>query len=178
MLNIKKGQFASPAVALAAAAKARAASPGVHVMLTERGTTFGHGGLVVDVPALEDMRTTGAMVVMDATHAAQAPPVGGQGGEGRLSTGGDLKKVRALARAAVAAGVDAVFLEVFDYEYGSGDAVPPCDPQVQMPLDGLEDFLEELMEIARASRAERGWEVGAKERREEVQTGKLAGGNF
>lgn len=154
-LNLKKGQFASPSVILAAAAKARAANPDALLLITERGTTFGYGGLVVDIPALADLRAARAPVVMDATHAAQAPPT-----RSMTASGGDLRSVRALARAAVAAGVDGVFLEVYHGSGSDGQAPcdAPCDAALQMPIDELTPFLGELLEIARATKAERAWE--------------------
>ncbi|HLA41371.1 MAG TPA: 3-deoxy-8-phosphooctulonate synthase, partial [Candidatus Glassbacteria bacterium] len=105
VVNIKKGQFMSPELACLAAEKAvRSGSGGV--LLTERGTFFGYGDLVVDFRSLAVMAATGWPVVFDATHSVQQP-----GGAGR-SSGGRKEFIPLLARAAVAAGVDGIFLEV------------------------------------------------------------------
>ncbi|MCX7886824.1 MAG: 3-deoxy-8-phosphooctulonate synthase [Verrucomicrobiae bacterium] len=105
-VNIKKGQFMAPwdmrhAVAKAEKAGARA------IMVTERGTTFGYGNLVVDMRSLAIMRSFGWPVVFDATHSVQMP---GGGPAGKV-TGGDRAMAPVLARAAVAAGCDGIFLE-------------------------------------------------------------------
>jgi 2-dehydro-3-deoxyphosphooctonate aldolase (KDO 8-P synthase) len=109
-VNVKKGQFLSPDLMAHAVAKvlAGAEDAGVEpggVALTERGTSFGHGDLVVDMRGLAVMRRTGWPVVFDATHSVQRP-----GGLGSAS-GGDREMVPILVRAAVAAGVDGLFIE-------------------------------------------------------------------
>jgi 2-dehydro-3-deoxyphosphooctonate aldolase (KDO 8-P synthase) len=106
-VNIKKGQFMSPAEMANAVAKVKS-SGGGQVLLTERGTTFGYNDLVVDMRGLQIMRDTGCPVVFDGTHSVQQP-----GGLGDRS-GGAREFVPVLCRAAVAAGCDAVFLEVHD----------------------------------------------------------------
>lgn len=106
-VNVKKGQFLAPEDMAHPLAKLRAGgAPGV--LLTERGACFGYHRLVVDITGLPLMRALGAPVCMDATHAVQRPSAE----EGR--SGGDRRLVPFLARAAVAAGVDAIFLEVHD----------------------------------------------------------------
>ncbi len=103
-INVKKGQFLAPWDMVNVVAKFHA--KGNHqVLLTERGSTFGYNNLVVDLRSLELMREYG-LVVFDATHSVQLP-----GGVGDCS-GGDRRFVGTLARGAVAAGVDGVFLEV------------------------------------------------------------------
>jgi 2-dehydro-3-deoxyphosphooctonate aldolase (KDO 8-P synthase) len=102
-VNVKKGQFMAPEDMAHAVAKVRAAG-GRGVLLTERGTTFGYHDLVVDLRSLHVMRAH-APVVFDATHSVQTP--GGAGGR----SGGRRELVAPLARAAVAFGVDALFLE-------------------------------------------------------------------
>lgn len=102
-VNIKKGQFLAPEDMRFASDKARAAGA-MQVLVTERGTTFGYRDLVVDLRGLVTMRTF-APVVFDATHSVQIP--GGSGGR----SGGRREFVGPLARAAVAVGVDALFLE-------------------------------------------------------------------
>jgi len=104
-VNIKKGQFMSPASMKFAADKARSKGSG-GVILTERGTTFGYGALVVDFRSLVIMRTFGVPVIFDATHSVQSPS--GMGS----SSGGDRSFVLPLARAAAAVGVDGIFVEV------------------------------------------------------------------
>ncbi len=103
-VNIKKGQFLAPEDMAHAAAKV-AATGNRNILLTERGTFFGYRDLVADMRALPVMRAGGYPVVFDATHSVQRP--GGAGG----SSSGDARWVPVLARAAVAAGCDAVFTE-------------------------------------------------------------------
>jgi 2-dehydro-3-deoxyphosphooctonate aldolase (KDO 8-P synthase) len=106
-VNIKKGQFVSPHEILNAAEKV-ASTGNDKVLLTERGSSFGYNNLVVDMRGLEIMRESGYPVIFDATHSVQIP-----GGLGHAS-GGEPKFIPTLARAAVAAGVDGVFLEVHE----------------------------------------------------------------
>jgi 2-dehydro-3-deoxyphosphooctonate aldolase (KDO 8-P synthase) len=104
-VNIKKGQFVSPAEMKNAVDKVTSCGNG-KVMLTERGTFFGYGRLVNDMTAIADMRSLGCPVVFDATHSTQLP--------GRLgnASAGRPEMASVLARAAVAAGADGLFLEV------------------------------------------------------------------
>jgi 2-dehydro-3-deoxyphosphooctonate aldolase (KDO 8-P synthase) len=104
-VNVKKGQFLAPADTIGILGKLRAAGAQA-VLLTERGTSFGYGDLVVDMRSIPTMRGLGVPVVMDATHAVQRP-----GGLGHAS-GGEPRFIPTLARAAVASGADAVFTEV------------------------------------------------------------------
>jgi 2-dehydro-3-deoxyphosphooctonate aldolase (KDO 8-P synthase) len=104
-VNVKKGQFMAPWDMAHVVAKVTAAGPG-GVLLTERGTTFGYGRLVNDLRAIPQMQATGAPVVFDATHSVQLPSAG----PGVSS--GEREMVPYLAKAAVAAGCDALFLEV------------------------------------------------------------------
>jgi 2-dehydro-3-deoxyphosphooctonate aldolase (KDO 8-P synthase) len=106
-VNIKKGQFVSPHDILNAAEKV-ASTGNDKILLTERGSSFGYNNLVVDMRGLEIMRESGYPVIFDATHSVQIP-----GGLGHAS-GGEPKFIPTLARAAVAAGVDGVFLEVHE----------------------------------------------------------------
>ncbi len=106
-LNVKKGQFMAPWDMANVVAKV--SSDGASgVLLTERGTTFGYGRLVNDFRAIPQMQATGAPVVFDATHSVQLPSAGAGG----TVTGGERAMVPTLTRAAVAAGADALFLEV------------------------------------------------------------------
>ncbi len=106
-VNIKKGQFVSPNDIRNAAAKV-ASTGNNNILLTERGTSFGYNNLVVDMRGLAIMREFGWPVIFDATHSVQTP-----GGMGHAS-GGEPQFIATLARAAVAAGVDGVFLEVHE----------------------------------------------------------------
>ena len=106
-LNVKKGQFMAPWDMANVVAKVNDAGDG-GVLLTERGTTFGYGRLVNDFRAIPQMQATGAPVVFDATHSVQLPSAGAGG----TVTSGEREMVPYLARAAVAAGCDALFLEV------------------------------------------------------------------
>ncbi len=137
-VNVKKGQFLAPWDAKNIVEKLEGyAAHGI--MLTERGTSFGYNTLVVDMPGLETMRSFGHPVCFDATHSAQRP-----GGAGS-STGGVRESIPAMARAAVAVGVDALFLEVHpDPEHAQSDAA------TQWPLDKAADLLSTLASIRQA----------------------------
>ena len=106
-VNIKKGQFVSPYDIHNAADKV-ASTGNSNILLTERGSSFGYNNLVVDMRGLQIMRDSGWPVVFDATHSVQIP-----GGLGTAS-GGQPQFIPTLARAAVAAGVDGVFVEVHE----------------------------------------------------------------
>ncbi len=107
IVNIKKGQFVAPHDIHRAAEKV-ASTGNAQVVLTERGTSFGYNNLVVDMRGLKIMRNAGWPVVFDATHSVQLP-----GGAGAASSG-QPEFIEPLARAAVAAGVNGVFVEVHD----------------------------------------------------------------
>ncbi len=134
-VNLKKGQFAAPWDMQHAVAKVRAAGNG-GLMLTERGSSFGYNNLVVDMRSLPLMRELGCPVIFDATHSVQLP--GGAGG----SSGGQRRFVPTLARAAVAAGVDGLFMEV----HPEPDRAR-CDGPNSWPLDRVEELLRELLAI-------------------------------
>jgi len=104
VVNVKKGQFLAPWDMANVAAKI-ASTGNERILLTERGTSFGYNTLITDFRALPIMARTGYPVVFDATHSVQQP--GGQGG----SSGGERKFAPVLARAAVAVGCAAVFIE-------------------------------------------------------------------
>jgi 2-dehydro-3-deoxyphosphooctonate aldolase (KDO 8-P synthase) len=106
-VNIKKGQFLSPHDMKNAVEKIRSAG-NPKILLTERGTMFGYNNLVVDLRSVPIMKGFGCPVVIDASHSVQRP--GGQG----ASSGGERKFISLIAKAAVAAGADGVFLEVHD----------------------------------------------------------------
>ncbi len=132
-VNVKKGQFMAPLAMGTVVDKLRSAQA-AGVVLTERGTSFGHGDLVVDYRGLPTMRALGVPVCMDATHACQQPPTTGD------RTGGVRAMVPVLARAAVAVGVDALFLEVHP-----DPARAPCDGANMLALADLEPLLERLL---------------------------------
>jgi len=134
-VNIKKGQFMAPADMKQALLKA-SSTKNEKILLTERGSSFGYNNLVVDMRGIDIMKETGAPVVFDATHSVQIP-----GGQGTCS-GGDRQFVPLLARAAVAAGADAVFLEV----HPSPDNAL-CDGANSWPLNELEKLLLTLKKI-------------------------------
>ena len=106
-LNVKKGQFMAPWDMANVVAKVTSVSD-AGLLLTERGTTFGYGRLVNDFRAIPQMQATGSPVVFDATHSVQLPG----GGAGGKTTSGQREMIPTLARAAVAAGCDAIFVEV------------------------------------------------------------------
>lgn len=135
-INVKKGQFMAPNDMRYVVEKLQAAdAPGI--LLCERGTFFGYGRLVNDMQGLVVMRSLGVPVVFDATHSVQQP--GGLGG----ATGGNREFVWPLARAAVATGVDAVFLETHPNPDQS-----PSDGANMVPLADVERLLGQLRDIA------------------------------
>ncbi|MBW2305345.1 MAG: 3-deoxy-8-phosphooctulonate synthase [Deltaproteobacteria bacterium] len=136
-VNIKKGQFMNPADMRFIMEKAASAGDG-GVMLTERGTFFGYGNLVVDMRSLVIMRALGCPVVFDATHSVQLP--GGLGG----SSGGESQFIPLLARAAVSVGVDAVFIEVH-----KAPERALCDGANSLPLERFESLVQQLIFLNR-----------------------------
>ena len=139
-VNIKKGQFMAPWDMEQVIAKVRC-SGNEGVLVTERGVSFGYNNLVSDMRSLVIMRAFGAPVIFDATHSVQLP-----GGLGSAS-GGQREFVAPLARAAVATGVDAVFLEVHE----DPDAAL-CDGPNAFALEDLPGLLRTLCSIDRAVR--------------------------
>jgi len=144
-VNVKKAQFMAPADMRQVVAKAHDAAPRTEntVILTERGTSFGYNNLVVDMRSLAIMAETGCPVVFDATHSVQLP-----GGLGDRS-GGDRRFVPLLARAAVAAGIDGLFMET----HPDPDAALSDGPNA-WPLDRLEPLLRNLLALREAAQAE------------------------
>jgi 2-dehydro-3-deoxyphosphooctonate aldolase (KDO 8-P synthase) len=134
-VNIKKGQFLAPEDARNIVDKARAAGC-ERVMLTERGVSFGYHNLVVDMRSFPIMGGFGVPVVFDVTHSLQLP-----GGLGH-ATGGLSQYIEPLARAGVACGVDAVFMEVHEAPERA-----PSDGPNMLPLDRMSALLESLREI-------------------------------
>jgi 2-dehydro-3-deoxyphosphooctonate aldolase (KDO 8-P synthase) len=137
-VNIKKGQFLSPAEMQNVVDKARSTGND-SIMVCERGFTFGYNNLVSDMRSLSIMRATGCPVVFDATHSVQLP--GGQGG----ASGGQREFVPVLARAAVAAGVAGIFMETHPEP-----AKALSDGPNAWPLARMESLLMTLRELDRA----------------------------
>ena len=135
-INVKKGQFLAPWDMKNVAAKVTD-SGNTNVMLTERGTSFGYGRLVVDMAGLRDMAETGHPVVFDATHSVQRPGALGD------RTGGDRTLVPLLARAAVATGqVHGLFMET----HPDPDSSPSDGPNM-VRLEDMPSVLDELQAI-------------------------------
>jgi len=137
VINVKKGQFLAPWDMQNVVDKVLAAGND-GIILTERGVTFGYNNLVSDMRSLPIMRGMGYPVIFDATHSVQLP--GGQGG----SSGGQREFVEYLARAAVATGVDGVFMEVHE---DPDKAL--CDGPNMLSLDELPALLKQVQEIDR-----------------------------
>jgi len=141
-VNVKKGQFVAPRDMANVVEKVRA-SGSEDLLLTERGTSFGYNNLVVDFRGLPIMRGFGYPVIFDATHSVQLP-----GGEGNRS-GGERQYVQALARAAVAVGVDGLFMEIHeDPDRTMEDGRPLSDGPNMLRLDDLPRLLDEIRAIA------------------------------
>jgi 2-dehydro-3-deoxyphosphooctonate aldolase (KDO 8-P synthase) len=134
-VNVKKGQFLAPEDARNIVEKARAAG-GDRIMLTERGVSFGYNNLVVDMRSFPIMKEFGVPIVFDVTHSLQLP-----GGLGH-ATGGLSQYIEALARAGVACGVDAVFMEVHEAPERA-----PSDGPNMLPLARMEPLLFMLRDI-------------------------------
>jgi 2-dehydro-3-deoxyphosphooctonate aldolase (KDO 8-P synthase) len=139
-VNIKKGQFVSPWDMRHAVEKVRDAG-GKNIFLTERGSSFGYNNLVVDMRSLAIMREF-TPVVFDATHSVQLPSAGGKG---EAVSGGQPQFIPLLSRAAVAAGVDGVFMEVHD-----NPAEAKSDGANALDLKLLEGVLRELLAVRKA----------------------------
>lgn len=135
VINVKKGQFLAPGDMKNVVNKIREAG-NENILLTERGISFGYNNLVVDMRALPIMRSLGYPVVFDATHSVQLP-----GGAG-TSSGGQREFVTYLTRAAVAVGIDALFMEVHD-----NPAEALSDGPNMLYIDQLEDLLKDVLAI-------------------------------
>ena len=143
-VNVKKGQFLAPWDMRNVLGKI-VESGNRNVLLTERGASFGYNALVSDMRALPILAEMGAPVVFDATHSVQQP--GGQG----TSSGGDRRYVPVLARAAVAVGVAAVFIETHE----DPDSAPSDGPNM-VPLAEMEGLLEQLIAFDRLRKSRSG----------------------
>jgi 2-dehydro-3-deoxyphosphooctonate aldolase (KDO 8-P synthase) len=133
-VNIKKGQFLSPWDMQNVVEKAKEASGSAHIMVCERGASFGYNNLVSDMRSLAVMRNTGCPVVFDATHSVQLP-----GGQGTVS-GGQREFVPVLARAAVAVGISGLFMETHP-----NPSKAMSDGPNAFPLGHLKGLLKTLM---------------------------------
>lgn len=134
-VNVKKGQFLAPWDMAQVVGKLEAAGSN-KILLTERGSSFGYNTLVVDFRALPQLQALGYPVIFDATHSVQMP--GGQG----ESSGGQRQFVPHLARAALAVGVDALFMEVHEHPEQA-----LSDGPNMVPLDRLEALLADLLRL-------------------------------
>lgn len=134
-VNVKKGQFLAPHDTKNIVTKLQEAG-GAKILLTERGASFGYNNLVVDFRSFPIMRSFGVPVVYDVTHSLQLP-----GGLGE-KTGGQPEYIEIMARAGVAAGVDAVFMEVHQ-----NPSIAPSDGANMLPLERFENILVKLKQI-------------------------------
>lgn len=137
-VNVKKGQFLSPAAMKFAVEKIKQ-SGNNKIMLTERGTTFGYHDLVVDFRGIPEMKSFGTPVVLDVTHSLQQPNT-----ESGI-TGGKPHLIETMAKAGVAAGADGIFIETHP-----NPALAKSDGANMLPLAQLEGLLEKLIKIRRA----------------------------
>ncbi|MBD3335160.1 MAG: 3-deoxy-8-phosphooctulonate synthase [Candidatus Eisenbacteria bacterium] len=140
-INVKKGQFLAPEDMGEAVAKIRDVRSDAEVLVTERGASFGYRNLVVDMRSIVILRGLPALTVYDVTHSLQHP---GQGGDRRFAA--------PLARAALAAGAQGLFMEVHP-----DPAAALSDPTTQLPLDAVPPLLDQLAALHRTIA---GWESG------------------
>ena len=146
-LHIKKGQFLAPWDAKNIVSKVREATDGGDItVLCERGASFGYNNLIVDMLGIGEMKKLGVPVTIDATHAVQLP--GADPRTGGASTGGRRDGVAVIAKAAVAAGADGVFLE---FHPDPDKAL--CDAPSCLPLDEAKALLSTLKAVHQAVRA-------------------------
>jgi len=142
-LHVKKAQFLAPWDCKNIIMKVREAAPGLDIILCERGTSFGYNNLVVDMLAIGAMHDLGVPVTIDATHAVQLPGADPRTSGG--STGGRREGVPVIAKAAVAAGADGVFLE-----FHTDPDKALCDGPSCLPLSGAEKLLSTLKAVRAA----------------------------
>ena len=136
ILKIKKGQFLSPSDTKNIVEKAATILPKEQIYLTERGTSFGYNNLIVDMASFQIMQSFGVKAIHDATHCVQMP-----GGLGNI-TGGKREQIHVLAKAAIAAGADGIFLECHpDPEKALSDST------TSLPLDKVKETIEGLLNI-------------------------------
>jgi len=138
IVNIKKGQFLSPEAMIHAVNKVRE-SGNEKIWLTERGVSYGYQDLLVDFRGIPKMQAMGVPVVLDVTHSLQEP------NQSSGVTGGQPKMIETIAKAGIAAGADAIFLETHPEP-----ANAKSDGANMLPLDELEGLLEKLVRIRKA----------------------------
>ena len=144
VVNVKKPQFVAPEDMAYVVAKIRSTGNAA-IILTERGTSFGYHNLVVDMRGLLRMRALGYPIVFDATHSVQLPGARGD------RSGGERQFVPALARAAVAVGVDALFMEMHeDPDRTMPDGRPLSDGPNMLRIDDLPALLDQILAIRAA----------------------------
>lgn len=136
ILKIKKGQFLSPEETKNIVDKASTFLDKKQILLTERGSSFGYNNLVVDMASFQIMKSFGVKTVHDATHCVQRP--GGLG----TATGGKREQILVLAKAAVAAGADGVFMETHP-----NPEKALSDSATSLPLDSIKGIVEQLIRI-------------------------------
>ena len=136
ILKIKKGQFLSPLETKNIVDKASTFLPKEQILLTERGSSFGYNNLVVDMASFQIMKSFGVKTVHDATHCVQCP--GGLGS----ATGGKREQILVLAKAAVAAGADGIFMETHPFPEKA-----LSDSATSLPLDQIKGIVEQLLRI-------------------------------
>ncbi|MAI51212.1 MAG: 3-deoxy-8-phosphooctulonate synthase [Rhodobiaceae bacterium] len=144
-LHAKKAQFLAPWDCANIISKSREAAPDVKVILCDRGTSFGYNNLVVDMLGIPEMKKLGVPVTMDATHAVQLPgadPRTANNSGGSASTGGRREGVSVLAKSAIAAGANGVFLE---FHPRPDEAL--CDAPSCLPLSDAKALLSQLKDI-------------------------------
>ncbi len=139
-LHAKKAQFLAPWDCANIISKSREAAPDVQIILCDRGTSFGYNNLVVDMLGIPEMKKLGVPVTMDATHAVQLP--GADPRTAGASTGGRREGVSVLAKSAIAAGANGVFLE---FHPRPEEAL--CDAPSCLPLSDAKELLSTLKEI-------------------------------
>lgn len=155
-VNVKKGQFLAPED-MGPISEKIASTGNTRILLTERGASFGYHNLVVDMRSLVILRRFGYPVVFDATHSVQLPAAGGS------HSGGDAEFIPPLVRAAVATGVDALFVETHPCV---SEAL--CDAKSMLPLEQLEDLLRQVVAL------EDGLQLKSSERLSEIDEGPIS----
>ena len=136
ILKIKKGQFLSPEETVHIIDKANSILDKDHIILTERGSSFGYNNLIVDMASFQTIKSFGVKVIHDATHCVQRPGALGN------KTGGKREQILVLARAAVAAGADGIFMEVYPQpERAKSDA------STSLELNKAGDIIKKLLDI-------------------------------
>ncbi len=144
-LHVKKAQFLAPWDCKNIITKTREVAPNLDIVLCERGTSFGYNNLVVDMLGIGEMQKLNVPVTIDATHAVQLP--GADPRTGGASTGGRREGVSVIAKSAIAAGADGVFLE-----FHTDPDKALCDAPSCLPLSGAEKLLTTLKAVHHAVR--------------------------